>query len=94
MFVYVQRMRYICSIKLKQQILTTMATITINTTTRREANEIIREIQYNDMGAVYSDDMDTITTDELTATVLLNNNIVVSSDKISEDRLKLMFRCR
>ena len=87
MFVYVQRMRYICSIKLKQQILTTMATITINTTTRREANEIIREIQYNDMGAVYSDDMDTITTDELTATVLLNNNIVVSSDKISEDRL-------
>lgn len=89
-----QRMRYICSIKLKQQILTTMATITINTTTRREANEIIREIQYNDMGAVYSDDMDTITTDELTATVLLNNNIVVSSDKISEDRLKLMFRCR
>ena len=42
-------MRYICSIKLKQQILTTMATITINTTTRREANEIIREIQYNDM---------------------------------------------
>ena len=94
MFVYVQRTRYICSIKLKQQILTTMATITINTTTRREANEIIREIQYNDMGAVYSDDMDTITTDELTATVLLNNNIVVSSDKISEDRLKLMFRCR
>ena len=71
-----------------------MTTITINTTTRREANEIIREIQYNDMGAVYSDDMDTITTDELTATVLLNNNIVVSSDKISEDRLKLMFRCR
>ena len=94
MFVYVQRMRYICSIKLKQQILTTMATITINTTTRREANEIIREIQYNDMGAVYSDDMDTITTDELTATVLLNNNIVVSSDKISEDRLTLLFRCR
>ena len=71
-----------------------MATITINTTTRREANEIIREIQYNDMGAVYSDDMDTITTDELTATVLLNNNVVVSSDKISETRLKLMFRCR
>ena len=71
-----------------------MKAVTINTTTRREANEIIREIQYNDMGAVYSDDMDTITTDELTATVLLNNNIVVSSDKISEDRLKLMFRCR
>lgn len=68
-----------------------MATITIKTTTRREANEIIREIKYNDMGAVYSDDMDTITTNDLTATVLLNNNVEISSDCYSESQLRQMF---
>ena len=68
-----------------------MTTITIKTTTRREANEIIRQISYNDIGATFSNDMDTITTNELTATVLLNNTVEISSDCYSESQLRQMF---
>lgn len=68
-----------------------MTTITVKTATRKEANQIIRQLSVSDMSATFSDDMDTVTTSELTATVLCNNTVEITSKYYSESQLRQMF---
>ncbi len=69
-----------------------MATIKVETASRKEANEVLSKVYNKDSSGIFCNGKRTVISDSLTANIVENTNVEISSNFYNEVSLREMFQ--
>lgn len=69
-----------------------MTTIKVETASRKEANEVLSKVYNKDSSGIFCNGKRTVISDSLTANIVENTNVEISSNFYNEVSLREMFK--